>query len=102
LQKENLNKRDLLRRAGVFEMIDKCRRSNIEAEWFVFGSVSRGNVLPNDIDILCVAESSESLSEIWHVCEDHLLRAPIHLRVLSSENEIVFNFKEKCCAIALA
>lgn len=64
------------RRAAVEALIDIASRIGLSctgSEWYLFGSVSRGDLAPNDIDlmILCVD----------HVQAD-LLRAEINLDVL--------------------
>lgn len=92
---------DLLQASGVFDMISECCRGGIDADWYMFGSAAKGTPLPNDIDILCVAKTSADLPNVWGICETYLLRAPIHLRTLSRENEASLGFIKRCAAVAL-
>lgn len=93
---------DLLRAAGVHEMISACRECGVSADWYIFGSASRVGTLPNDIDILCVVQNSEETGRVWRTCESYLLRAPIHLRTLSTESEWRLDFIKRSAAVALS
>ncbi|TIV14733.1 MAG: nucleotidyltransferase domain-containing protein, partial [Mesorhizobium sp.] len=86
-----MKSRSLLQAAGVFEMIFACRVAGICSDWYVFGSVARGAQLPSDIDILCIVQKPGDVSAVYRASEVHLLRAPIHLRILSVENEASLN-----------
>ena len=86
---------NILRSAGVVEMISDCNAAGISAEWLVFGSVARGKPLPEDIDLLCLVESYDHRAKIVFVCEAFLLSAPIHLRILSRQDEARLRFIER-------
>ncbi|OCJ44431.1 hypothetical protein A6U92_18615 [Agrobacterium rubi] len=40
--------------ADVFQMIRECRDFGLDAEWYMFKSDSREDIMPADIDILCL------------------------------------------------
>ena len=92
----------ILHESGVHDMIQFALNKGVSAEWYVFGSVSRGETSPKDIDILCILKSSTQISKVWQICEPHLLRAPIHLRTLSVKNEKSLNFIRRTSAIAIS
>lgn len=82
-------------------MMFACRVLGICSDWYVFGSVAKGAHCPSDIDILCIVRGSGDISVIYRVCEVYLLRAPIHLRVLSVDNEVSLDFIKRCSAVLL-
>jgi predicted nucleotidyltransferase len=92
---------DLLREFGVMAMIAECRAKGCIAEWFVFGSASRGVDLPSDIDVLCVVKSDGEIERISSICSYYLMQAPIHLRLLSEKDEVQLAFIRRSNAISV-
>ncbi len=87
-----MNGNDILVRAGVDAMMIACAGLKAELTWYVFGSVLIDELSPGDIDILCVAPDASVLGGVQKACEEHLLKAPIHLRLLTSDQEHELNF----------
>ncbi len=86
---------------NVFEMIKECRDIGLDADWYVFGSASREDRMPADIDILCLVETYEVGRVISKAVNSHLLRSPIDLRILSREDEGRLNFIQRTGSIWL-
>lgn len=87
--------------AGVFQMIGQCRDIKLDAEWYIFGSASREDLIPADIDILCLVDTYEVGKEISKAVNSHLLRNPIDLRILSREDESRLDFKRRTGSVRL-
>jgi predicted nucleotidyltransferase len=87
---------------GVFNMIRECQDNGLNADWYIFGSASREDTIPADIDILCLVETYETGREISKAVNGHLLRSPIDLRILSREDEGKLDFLRRTCCICIA
>ncbi|WP_243978881.1 nucleotidyltransferase domain-containing protein [Methylobacterium sp. E-045] len=85
----------MLLAAGVYTIIENCLKNGVIAEWYVFGSIMRGDHLPADIDLLCIVPNYESYENIIAICDEQISQSPIHLRVLSIEDEKYLEFITK-------
>lgn len=96
-----MNTVSLLEEAGIFRMIAKCRRLEIQCKWFVFGSVMRGEYQWSDIDILCLVEDLQAYEHVRAECDEYLLCAPIDLRILLASDEHKLRFVERTSATVI-
>lgn len=87
---------------GVFKMIKECQDIGLDADWYIFGSASREDTIPADIDILCLVETYDVGRVISKAVNSHLLRSPIDLRILSREDEGRLDFIRRTGSICLA
>lgn len=92
---------EILTFAGFFKMKSVSRSIDAELSWYVFGSVLKGQSSPSDIDVLCVTPDSSVSIQVYHCCHDCLMKAPIHLRVLTKKQEKVLKFIETVAAMKL-
>lgn len=87
--------------AVALQMMRECHDIGLYAEWYIFGSASRENTIPADIDILCLVETYEVGRAISRAIDDHLLRSPIDLRILSLADENRLDFKQRTRSVRL-
>lgn len=82
-------------------MIKVCRDIEGGTQWFVFGSVLHNQPSPSDIDLLCISVDDSACSQVHSYCEDFLLNAPIHLRVLTQRQEQALRFIKRTGALEI-
>lgn len=86
---------------GLEKLKSTCREANISCSWFLFGSLTRGKVCPNDIDILLVTENLDDAHRVRSLMMDTLSRNPIHLTVMTSKEEQELSFVKHVKARAI-
>ena len=83
-------------------MIEACKEVDGDIRWYVFGSVLQNQQSPSDIDILCISPDPQTCCRVRSRCADFLLNAPIHLRLLTNQQEQALKFIERTDALDLA
>lgn len=78
--------------ARVYELIAFGVRNGLIGDWYFFGSASRGENAPSDIDLLFVHSMSPPPENVHLMLQEFLLLAPIHLVVMSKSEERELNF----------
>jgi predicted nucleotidyltransferase len=91
---------DFVNAARVPDLIRLCESRGISCEWYIFGSVAAGGRSPSDIDVLLICDDEHSLDSVQDEVKEYLLRAPIHLVVMTSQEERDLNFREVVSAVA--
>lgn len=78
-----------------------CIEADIQVDWYVFGSYSRGCASPADIDVLGLVRAKSSILRVKAVTEHILLELPIHLTLLTFDDEKRRAFVEQTQAVKL-
>jgi predicted nucleotidyltransferase len=62
--------------------------------WFLFGSAALGAPAPSDVDVLVLCSGDEEAMAVRYRLADACLRFPLHLLVLTQEEERELDFIE--------
>jgi predicted nucleotidyltransferase len=72
-----------------------------DSAWYIFGSAARTPKIAADIDILVLCKTAQTIDIIRHELRDLCMKLPLHLFLLTSEEEAELNFieTERCIKI---
>ena len=62
------------------------------AEWFLFGSITRGVRLPNDLDLLIIYKNDSDAGALRQGLESFAQSLPLHLLLLRRDEEKELEF----------
>lgn len=76
----------------IDEMIEVSRAVDPECEWFLFGSLCRGQCAPSDVDLLILSDTIELCIEIRERLRYFLDANPVDLSIMTREEECELDF----------
>jgi predicted nucleotidyltransferase len=69
-----------------------ARKSDLSCKWFLFGSLLNGKGPIHDVDLLAVVPNDRGAVQLRKVAADHLKFNPIHLTIMTQDEEKEMNF----------
>lgn len=95
---------DELATSALTAAVKAVRPQVPHSRWFLFGSITTGKRAIGDVDLLVVCKSSEDCTIIRNGLGSICGRFPIHLMLMTDEEEVEVNFirSEKAVEIPVA